>query len=88
MKIYNMSGVSQLYVFRKVPFGPRFIRVTSRCVNPLMFQRCKCIQCRFSLFSWHGKLVRNSMILRECGCFLRQRLSVNHRCAAGEQESA
>lgn len=80
---------------QKIPFGPWFMRSISKCVKKnknqkpppttknLMFQRCKCIQ--LDLFSWHGKLVSNSVILRERGCFHRQRISINHRCAAVKQ---
>lgn len=88
MIVYDVPDVCQLYVFRKVPFGPWFMRGISKCVKNLMFARCKCIQCRFCPFSCHGKLVRNSVILRECECFLRQRICINHRYAAGEQGSA
>lgn len=56
---------------------------TTTTTKNLMFQRCKCIQ--LDLFSWHGKLVSNSVILRELGCFHRQRISINHRCAAVKQ---
>lgn len=85
-KVYDMSDVSALCI-QKIPFVPQFMRGISKCVKKktLMFQRCKCIQHRLDLFSWHGKLVRNSVILREHGCFHRQRISINHRCAAVKQ---